>query len=89
MPQKINGFNKQMFLLTLGTAELFLRSGISALLGLLAFPSIGLAGAIPLPATALLLDFLDWIPSSLRSLSVVLVWLLLGYATTEGMDGPA
>lgn len=73
----------------MGVAELLLRSGISALFGLLAFPSIGLAGAIPFPPAALLLDFLDGIPSSLRSLSVVLVWLLLGYATTGGIDGPA
>lgn len=60
-------------ILTLGTVELFLRSGISALLGLLAFPSMGLAGAIPFPPTALLLDFREGIPSSLRSLSAVLV----------------
>lgn len=80
--------NKTSRLRTLGTAEFFLRSGISALLGLLAFPSIGLAGAIPLPPT-LLLAFRDEIASSLRSLSVVLVWLLFGYATTGGTDGPA
>lgn len=75
--------------LTLGTVELFFRSGISALLGLLAFPSMGLAGAIPFPPTALAPGFREGTPSSLRSLSAVLVWLLFGYATTEGIAGPA
>lgn len=75
--------------LTLGTVELFFRSGISALLGLLAFPSMGLAGATPFPPTALVPGFRQGTPSSLRSLSAVLVWLLFGYATTEGIAGPA
>lgn len=75
--------------LLLGTAGLFLRSGISALLGLLAFPSMGLAGATPFPPTALPLDFREGTPSSLRSLSAVLVWLRFGYATAEGIAGPA
>lgn len=83
------GMLSSLTILTLGTVELFLRSGISALLGLLAFPSMGLAGAIPFPPTALPLDFREGIPSSLRSLSAVLVWLLFGYATTEGIAGPA
>lgn len=59
--------------LTLGTVELFLRSGMSALLGLLAFPSMGLAGAIPFPPTALPPAFRAGMPSSLRSPSAVLV----------------
>lgn len=75
--------------LTLGTVELFFRSGISALLGLLAFPSMGLAGATPFPPIALVPGFRQGTPSSLRSLSGVLVWLLFGYATTEGIAGPA
>ena len=66
-----------------GVVEPFLRSGMSALLGLLALPSNGLPGAPPLPP-----DFLAWPPpSSLMSFSAVLVWLLLG--PVEGMDGPA
>lgn len=69
----ILGMLYSLTILTLGTVELFLRSGISALLGLLAFPSMGLAGAIPFPPTALPLDFREGIPSSLRSLSAVLV----------------
>lgn len=67
------GLLSNPIVLTLGTAGLFLRSGISALLGLLAFPSMGLAGAIPFPPTAVPLDFREGIPSSLRSLSAVLV----------------
>lgn len=69
----ILGMLYSLTILTLGTVELFLRSGMSALLGLLAFPSMGLAGAIPFPPTALLLDFREGIPSSLRSLSAALV----------------
>lgn len=76
-------------ILTPGTVELFLRSGISALLGLLALPSMGLAGATPFPPAALPPGFREGTPSSLRSPSAVLVWLLFGYATTEGIAGPA
>lgn len=64
--------------LTLGpVATPFLRSGISALLGLLALPSRGLEGGAPrLPGV---LAFRSWTPpSSLALLSVVEVWLLLG-----------
>lgn len=66
--------------LTLGpVATPFLRSGISALLGLLALPSRGLEGGAPrLPGV---LGLRSWTPpSSFTLLSVVEVWLLFGWA---------
>lgn len=75
--------------LTPGAAVPFLRSGMSALLGLLALPRSGLAGATPrLPEE---LDLRGCAPddaSSFRSPPAVVVWLRLG-PPTEGMAGPA
>lgn len=64
--------------LTLGpVATPFLRSGISALLGLLALPSRGLEGGAPrLPGVLALRSWTP--PSSFALLSVVEVWLLFG-----------
>lgn len=61
----------------------FLRSGMSALLGLLALPRMGLEGGAPrLPGVV---GLRSWTPlSSLVPFSAVVVWLRFGWAAPGG-----
>lgn len=74
--------------LTLGPVVApFLRSGMSALLGLLALPSRGLAGGAPrLPGVVGLRSWTP--PSSLALFSAVVVWLLFGWDIPGGTFWP-